>query len=86
LRVEEKKVIKKIDNLGFVRIIDLCKKYKIINEKLVQEIHEIRELRNKQYISGLTDVEKTYSKSDLNLIFEVTRKIKKVLLTRSDKQ
>lgn len=76
-----KKVIKKIDSLGFVRIIDLCEKYKIIDEKLVQEIHKIRGLRNKQHISGLTNVERTYSKSDLNLIFGVTRKVKKSVIS-----
>ncbi len=76
---KRRKKIKKIDALNFMRIIDLCQKYKIINASFAEELHKVREIRNKQHISGLSTIEEKYGKEDLNFVFDVARKTKKII-------
>ena len=70
---KEKKQINKLD---FMRIIDYCDKYKIVTKKFSEEIHNVRELRNRLHIGGLSKVEKEYTKKDLKFVFGVAKKIK----------
>ena len=72
-RKKEKKEIKKLD---FVRIIDLCVKYKIVAKQFSEEIHKVRKLRNRLHIGGLAKAEKEYTKKDLKFVFGVAKKIK----------
>ena len=72
-RRKEKKQINKLD---FMRIIDYCDKYKIVTKKFSEEIHNVRELRNRLHIGGLSKVEKEYTKKDLKFVFGVAKKIK----------
>ena len=74
-----KKEVKKINQLDLIRITDLCKKYKIINNKLAKRVHQLRELRNRLHIGGLTAMEKEYTKKDLNFVFDVAKAVKRVV-------
>ncbi len=72
-----KKEQKDLDRLDFVRITDLCQKYKIIKSKeLREDIDKVRELRNRMHIGGLSELEKEYNRSDLEFCFNVAKKIK----------
>lgn len=73
------KKVKDINRLRFFRIIDYCLKYNIISRELSEELHEIRDLRNRVHIGNLSELEKQYSQKDLNFVFSVTRKVKKIL-------
>jgi len=71
--------IKNIDRIYFDRIIDLSLKYRIINKKLFEEVHKLRKLRNRLHIGGLTKMEKEYTKSNLNFVFNVAKKVKNII-------
>lgn len=60
---------KRLDRLDFLRIIDLCLKYKIINKSLSNKLHKTRELRNKLHIGGLKEIEKNYTNKILKSVF-----------------
>lgn len=73
-----KKEQKDLDRLDFLRITDICQKYKIIKSKKIREdIDKVRVLRNRMHIGGLTELEKEYSKSELEFCFKVAKSIKK---------
>lgn len=68
---------KDLDRLDFSRITDLCQKYKIIKSKeLRKDVDKVRELRNRMHIGGLLELEREYSKEDLEFCFNVAKKIK----------
>lgn len=72
-----KKEQKDIDRIDFYRITDLCQKYKIIKtKKLKEDIDKVRELRNRMHIGGLSELEKEYSRHDLEFCFNIAKKIK----------
>ena len=72
-----KKDIKTIDRLDFIRITDLCYKYKIIKlKKLKEDIDLVRELRNRLHIGGLSEIDKEYTRSDLEFCFNIARQVK----------
>ncbi len=73
---KRKKEKKEINKLDFVRIIDLCAKYKIVTKQFSEEIHKVRKLRNRLHIGGLAKVEKEYTKKDLKFVFGVAKKTK----------
>lgn len=72
-RKKEKRDISKLD---FVRVIDLCVKHGIITEQFSKKVHKVRELRNRLHIGGLAEIEKEYTKKDLNFVFVVAKKVK----------
>jgi hypothetical protein len=75
LRKREQKDVNRLD---FLRITDLCRKYKIIkSKKLREDIDKVRKLRNRMHIGGLSEIEKEYQKSDLEFCFDVVRKTKR---------
>ena len=76
---KRKKETRQFNQLDFVRIIDLCKKHKIINNNLAKDSHHVRKLRNRLHISGLTAMEKDYTKSDLNFVFNVAKSAKEIV-------
>jgi len=71
-RKREKKQVSKLD---FVRIIDLCVKHKIVTEQFSKELHKVRELRNRLHLGGLEEVEREYTKRDLNFVFGVAERV-----------
>lgn len=73
---KRKREMKNIDKLDFLRITDLCIKYKIIGSlSLRQDIDKVRELRNRLHLGGLSEIEKEYHKSDLEFCFGVARRV-----------
>lgn len=68
---------KNLDRLDFLRVTDLCQKYKIIkSKKLREDIDKVRELRNRMHIGGLPELEKEYHKNDLEFCFKIAKKVK----------
>lgn len=77
---KRKREKKELDRLDFVRIIDFCSKYRIVNETLSTHLHKVRELRNRLHIGGLKQVEKEYTYNDLKFAFDVAKKVKQNIL------
>lgn len=81
-RLIEKKDIEKLD---FLRVIQLCDKYKIIqSKKLLEDVQALRELRNKLHIGGLKEIEKEYQNSDLEFCFLVLEHILQLVAKGGD--
>ncbi len=76
---KRKKEKKQLDKLDFVYIIDLCVNHKIVTEQFSKELHKVRKLRNKLHLGGLEEVEKEYTKEDLNFVFKVAEKVKSIV-------
>jgi|SRR3989344_3031271 len=77
---KRKKEVKDMNKLDFLRVTDLCYKYKILKpQSLRSEVDRVRELRNRLHIGGLVSVEKEYTKEDLEFCFNVARKIKNLV-------
>jgi len=77
---KRKKKVKEMNKLDFVRITDLCHHHKIIeNDILRDDIDKIRLFRNRLHIGGLAEIEKKYSKKDLEFSFGVARKVKSLI-------
>lgn len=69
-----------MNRLDFIKIILLCRKYQIINtDEFKEEIDIVRELRNRLHIGSLSEIEKEYSKKDLEYCFSVAKKVKEVV-------
>lgn len=77
---KRKKERKNVDKLDFLRITDLCSVNHIITlSTLRSEIDKVRFFRNRLHIGSLTEIEKEYSKSDLEFCFGVAKKVKKLV-------
>jgi len=74
---KRKKEKKSLDGLDFVRIIDLCMKHNIINKSICEDLHKVRRLRNRLHIGGLKEVEKEYTKKDLDFVFGVAIRVER---------
>lgn len=69
-----------MNRLDFIKITLWCRKYKIINtEEFKKEIDTVRELRNRLHIGSLEEIEKEYSKKDLEFCFSVAKKVKEMV-------
>lgn len=75
-RRKEKKVLEKLD---FMRISDICLKHNLIDSDLKIEIDQVRKLRNRLHIGSLNEIEKLYTRSDLDLCFKVAGKVRKLI-------
>lgn len=62
-------------NTQFKTICDAYKKGKLVDEKLIAEVNDLREKRNKIHLAGLTQIENYYTKSDINTAFRTANKI-----------
>lgn len=62
-------------SLNFIDINKACLRAKIINKKEFILAEEIRVARNKLHVSGLKEVDNSYSKDDLDSIFKKAGKI-----------
>ncbi len=74
-----KKDKRKISKLDFSKIADLCYKHKIISTTgLFKRIKKVREIRNRQHLGGLKELEKIYTRRDLEYCFSTLEKTKDI--------
>jgi len=52
-----------------------CKRAKILNNILFEEVEELRERRNKIHLAGLTEVDDFYEKKDIQKAFDTAFKV-----------
>jgi hypothetical protein len=77
---KRKKETKDFDRLDLFKITDLCVHHQIIANDILREmIDKVRELRNRQHIGGLVEIEKEYTKQDLKFCFDVASKVKNLV-------
>ena len=75
-----KKDQKPIDSLGLLHLSRFCLKNKIIHsKKLHDDINIIRKFRNKLHIGGLAEVDRKYTKQNLEFCFRTTRQVSKTV-------
>lgn len=78
---QRKKVKKSISRLDFLHIIRLCESHRILSgEKLIEDVHKIRELRNTLHIGNLNDIDREYKPEDLESCFSVLERVKSKLV------
>ena len=70
---------KKISKLNLIETNRFCKKYKIITENDFKNIEKVRDLRNRLHIGGLKEIEKGYTKNDLEFVFRVAKRTKELV-------
>ncbi len=73
------KVKKSVDKLDFLHLTRQCLKCKIINDLEFKDIDKVRILRNKMHLGGLAELEKEYTRKDLEFCFKVAKKVKKIV-------
>ena len=72
---KRKQEVKKIDDLDFNRMIDVCEKYEAIKSaKLTKDLHKVRKLRNELHIGGIATIRKTYTQNDLKFVLDTLEK------------
>lgn len=76
---KRKKELKALDQLDFVRIIDLCYKHKVVEKRIFENLNKVRKLRNKLHLGNLRGVEKLYTPSDLKFVFQIAKKTKEIV-------
>lgn len=76
---KRKREKKKVDRLDFLRVIDQCVKKEIVKEELSDDLHKVRELRNRLHIGGLSKTEKKYTHNDLTFVFGIANKVKSLV-------
>lgn len=69
-----------IEKLNFLHSTMLCVKYKIIkSKKLEKDIDKVRTYRNRQHLGGLHEVERDYSKGDLEFCFSAAERVRSIV-------
>ncbi|MDO8511859.1 MAG: hypothetical protein Q7S57_01185 [bacterium] len=63
------------DSVNFIEINRACKRLKILSKKEFELAEEIRTARNKIHVSGLKEIDNSYSKEQLDAIFNKANKI-----------
>lgn len=77
---DRKKIKKTVEKLGLLHLTRLCLKHKIISsEKLCNDIDIVREFRNRLHIGGLEEVDRKYTKQNLEFCFRVTKQVLKAI-------
>jgi len=74
-----KNEVKDINRIDFYRMNDICLNHKIIGKGLFNKLNKARKLRNRLHIGGLRAVERNFHQKDLEFIFKVAEKVKKIL-------
>lgn len=75
----KKKSTKLKTNTNFIEINRACKRAKILNDKLFEEVEELRDRRNKIHLAGLSNVDDFYEKKDIQKAFDTASKILKLV-------
>ena len=78
--VKREKEVKKLTELDFNRMIDVCASRNVIqDEVLIKKLHKVRKMRNELHIGGVRMIRKRYTADNLNYVFTVLEEtIKKV--------
>ena len=78
--VEDYEKIKscKFEKLNLQNLIDLCKEHKLLNKEILDLVSGVKDLRNKQHIGTLKHVDGGYSQKDLEFVFFVASRVKKL--------
>ena len=72
---KRKQEVKKINDLDFNRLIDVCEKYQVVKSaKLIKDLHKVRKMRNELHIGGITTTRKIYTQNNLEFVFDVLEK------------
>ena len=72
---KRKQETRKISELDFNRMIDVCEKYRAVKgEKLIKDLHKVRKLRNELHIGGIATIRKIYTQNDLKFVFDALEK------------
>ena len=71
----KKKSTKLKSNTNFIEINRACKRAGILDDKLFQEVEELRDKRNKIHLAGLTKVDDFYEKKDIQKAFDTVSKV-----------
>ena len=76
--LRREKVKKKLEKIDFVHLIKVCSDKSILSsEKFVQDVDQVRKLRNNLHIGGLHEVERSYTPEDLEFCFSVLENVKR---------
>lgn len=85
----KRKPVKLRLNTNFIEINRACKRAKILDNELFQEVEEIRDKRNKIHLAGLTKVDDFYEKIDIQKALDTASSVLKLVeghLNNFDKQ
>ncbi len=74
--LQEKIILKK---LNLEQLNNCCLDFELVKKDLTDEISKVRELRNKQHLATLPNIDNLYSDLDLEYVFSVARKVKKIV-------
>lgn len=66
----------RFDKLNLDQIMKLCREHSLINTDFFSEIDRVRALRNRQHLGGLSEIDRDYTKKDLEFVFSVAREVK----------
>ncbi len=73
----EQSVSIKLDKMNLDQATKLSFEHKIISKALAKRINEVRDMRNRQHLTGMDAVDKDYTERDLAFVFEVAKEVKK---------
>ena len=72
---KRKQEVKKINDLDFNRLIDVCEKYRTVrSKKLIDDLHKVRKMRNELHIGGITTTRKIYTQNDVEFVLDILEK------------
>lgn len=80
--VLDKKILK-FDKLNLSQINALAKERKFVSPQLSKKVDKVRDLRNKQHIGMHANIERGYSKADLEFVFSVAKNVKDLFNKKS---
>ncbi|WOK05472.1 hypothetical protein [Imperialibacter roseus] len=69
-------------NTSFIEINRACKRARILDDELFEEVEELRDRRNKIHLAGLAKVDDFYEKKDIQQAFKTASKILKLVEER----
>lgn len=73
---KRKREQRNIETIDFKHVIDLCFENKIFSKPLVEDLHAMRELRNRQHLGSLKSLEKKYTRAEMEFCFGLAKKVK----------
>ena len=63
----------------FKRVNEVCLNLKLFSEKLFEKIEKVRKLRNRIHIQGLSNIDRSYTKKELEFVGSVMDELMDVL-------
>lgn len=68
--------------LNLDQINKLCKSHNLISHDLSLQVDRVRDLRNRQHLGGLQEIEVTYTKADLEFVFSIAKSVTRLVEDR----